>query len=112
MSKISGVGDKFQEETRYHRERMPRHQLDWSKKPSPFKDHENPLSIIQLPDPKFNVVNIWETILKRRSRRNYNSKTLSTSKYFQIYYGQPKEQLRISEKLNYEPLHLRVGYIQ
>jgi SagB-type dehydrogenase family enzyme len=74
MSKITGVGDKFQEETRYHRERMPRHQLDWSKKPSPFKDYENPLSIIQLPDPKFNVVNIWETILKRRSRRNYNSK--------------------------------------
>jgi len=74
MSKITGVGDRFQKETRYHRERMPRHQLDWNKKPSPFKNHENPLNIIQLPDPKFNVVNIWETILKRRSRRNYNSK--------------------------------------
>ena len=73
MSKITGVGDKFQEETKYHREQMPRQHLDWSKKPYPFKNHENPLSIIQLPDPKSKVTNIWETILKRRSRRNYNS---------------------------------------
>jgi SagB-type dehydrogenase family enzyme len=73
MSKITGVGDKFQAETKYHREHMPRHFLDWSKKPSPFKDHENSLEIIQLPDPKFNVTNIWETIMKRRSIRTYNS---------------------------------------
>lgn len=73
MSKITGVGDKFQEETKYHREQMPRQHLDWSKKPYPFKNHENPLSIIQLPDPKSKVTNIWETILKRRSRRYYNS---------------------------------------
>ena len=73
MGKVTGVGDKFQAETKYHRERMPRHYLDWSKKPNPFKNHENPISIIQLPDPEFNEAKIWETILKRRSIRIYNS---------------------------------------
>ncbi len=79
-----GIGDKFQLETKYFRNKLPKHFLDWSKKPRSYKNFENPIDIISLPEPEFNEANLWEVFHHRRSRRKYdaqqplNLKLLST----------------------------------
>lgn len=69
-----GIGNQFQEETKYTPERIGGHFLDWKTFPSPFKNYENPLAIVDLPQPEFTGnSDIWRALLKRRSRRVYKS---------------------------------------
>jgi len=71
MDFISGVGDRFQQETKYYPNKIPSHRLDWYNKPESYKEYEKKLKIIQLPDPKFNEVDLWGSIYRRRSKREY-----------------------------------------
>jgi SagB-type dehydrogenase family enzyme len=67
-----GVGNRFQEETKYTPERIGGHSLDWKTFPDPFKEYDSPLAVIDLPQPGFTGdPNIWKAIQKRRSRRVY-----------------------------------------
>ncbi len=79
------IGDRFQQKTKYQRNKLPRHFLDWDNKPMLYKDYENPIEIISLPEPEFrNEAKLMEVLASRRSRRNYDPqetidlKTLST----------------------------------
>lgn len=72
---MSGIGDRFQEETKYDPEKLGRHSLDWSRKPSPFKNYDTPLEILGLPEPDLSGQrNLWDLLSRRRSRRNYDSR--------------------------------------
>jgi SagB-type dehydrogenase family enzyme len=67
-----GVGEKFQEETKYTPEKIGGHYLDWNRKPNPYKDYGESFHKVTLPDPQINMTaDIWDVISKRRSVRRY-----------------------------------------
>ncbi len=69
---MSGIGDRFQQETKYNPEKLGGHALDWIRRPEPFKSYESPLEIIPLPKPDLSTEpNLWGLLLHRRSRRAY-----------------------------------------
>jgi SagB-type dehydrogenase family enzyme len=70
---MSGIGDKFQQETKYDPEKMEGHSLNWHKKPAPFKNYDSPLEVIPLPQPELpGEPDLWNLLQQRRSRRSYN----------------------------------------
>ncbi|MCX5805624.1 MAG: SagB/ThcOx family dehydrogenase [Proteobacteria bacterium] len=73
--KIVGIGARFQEETKYTRESLKGHTLDWNAVPDTYKHYDNPLARIVLPKPVTKgEKDIWKLIARRRSRRDYNSR--------------------------------------
>lgn len=73
-----GIGEIFQEETKYFRDKMPRGFLDWSKKPDVYKKYQELTKITDLPDPSpFPLQEFWTFIAKRRSRRNFVDRPLT-----------------------------------
>lgn len=67
-----GIGDTFQEETKYTPERIGGHTLDWETFPDPFKSHDDSIDRIALPQPQFTGdPDLWKALYKRRSRRVY-----------------------------------------
>jgi len=69
-----GIGNRFQEETKYTPEHIGGYSLDWKTFPSPFKNYETRLAIVDLPQPEFTGnSDLWKALLKRRSRRVYKS---------------------------------------
>jgi len=67
------IGDRFQLETKYQRGKLPRHFLDRDNKPKLYKDYENPIDVISIPEPDFNnEAKLMEILASRRSRRNYD----------------------------------------
>lgn len=73
--KTDGIGAGFQEETKYTREKLQGHTLDWNAMPDTYKHYDNPLARIVLPKPVTKgEKDIWKLITRRRSRRDYNSR--------------------------------------
>ena len=69
---VPGVGNRFQEETKYTPERIGGYCLDWKTFPDPFKCYDSPLGVIPLPQPELTGdQNLWKTLTKRRSKRVY-----------------------------------------
>lgn len=69
-----GIGDKFQQETKYAPEKIGGHYLDWNRMPDRCKDYDASFRKIPLPDPRTErSANIWDVISKRRSVRQYAS---------------------------------------
>lgn len=67
-----GIGNQFQEETKYTPERIGGYTLNWETFPEPFKSYDNPLAVIALPKPEFTGnPDFWKTLSQRRSRRIY-----------------------------------------
>jgi len=73
---MEGIGDRFQRETKYHRDRMEPHFLDWERKPDTYKAYpEN--DKIELPPPDLSRSLPFEQILqKRRSIRGFSQEPL------------------------------------
>ena len=68
-----GIGESFQEETKYTPDRLGGHYLDWQHMPERYKSYPEAAAKIKLPGVKFGkAVNLWEIILRRRSVRNYS----------------------------------------
>ncbi|TXT61736.1 MAG: Nitroreductase family protein [Promethearchaeota archaeon] len=81
-------GDYFQEKSKYTRENLPRHQLDWANKPDTYKIYSNPLELITLPEPEFNKdISFWEVLLKRRSIRNFAKDSISLQELSLLLFG-------------------------
>ena len=80
-----GIGDRFQQETKYRPNDMGGHFLDWSNQPKPYKNYETCLATLSLPEPDTGVqADLWHLLSGRRSRREYSTEgsltgeTLST----------------------------------
>ncbi len=72
-----GIGDRFQQETKYSPDRMGGHFLDWQHMPGRYKNYPEATPRFTLPEPNLNkAANIWDTFARRRSGRNYASRTL------------------------------------
>ncbi|MBP1623744.1 MAG: SagB-type dehydrogenase domain protein [Acidobacteria bacterium] len=68
-----GIGEKFQQETKYFPDRMSGHSLDWEHRPERYKSYPESVPKIKLPEPKFGKdANFWEAVLKRRSVRKFS----------------------------------------
>ena len=71
------IGDEFQRITKYIRGRLGGGHLDWSKRPSAYKNYLNSTKI-KLPIPKEVVtVSMDEALKKRRSIRTFSQKPLT-----------------------------------
>lgn len=72
-----GIGDSYQEQTKYHRGRMPFRTLDWSSRPGTYKRYpEAPR--VGLPEPSgADDVSLDELLKKRRSIRDFSGEPVS-----------------------------------
>ncbi len=84
-------GDNFQEKSKYHRGRLPRHQLDWEHQPAPYKVYKDALDTIQLPRPEFTEFNdkkdFWTVLINRHSTRNFSSEPLTLMQLSLLLFG-------------------------
>jgi SagB-type dehydrogenase family enzyme len=68
----SGIGERFQQETKYFPDTMGGHYLDWEHMPERYKSCPESTPRIKLPEPRFSKdADFWDTVLKRRSVRKY-----------------------------------------
>lgn len=67
-----GIGESFQEETKYAPDRMGGRYLDWENMPERYKNYPESTPRIKLPGAEFGKdANLWEVLLRRRSVRDY-----------------------------------------
>jgi len=72
-SSKKGIGEKFQEETKYTPESIGGHSLDWEHMPERYKSYPEPIRRTALPGPPAGGnANIWDILGRRRSVRNYS----------------------------------------
>ena len=73
-----GVGDIFQQETKYKRGELPGGGLDWSRRPAPYKRYTD-VPTIALPSPTCDQSKpYWKVVRERRSLRDFSDEPLST----------------------------------
>jgi SagB-type dehydrogenase family enzyme len=85
---LENYGDQFQNKSKYTRENLPRHRLDWSNKPDTYKIYNNPIEVIDLPKPDFPInTDFWEIIRNRHSTRKFSQKSLNLEKLGLLIYG-------------------------
>lgn len=68
-----GIGERFQEETKYTPETIGGHRLDWDHLPEPYKNYGETVETVPLPSPAHSPADVWETFARRRSVRDYAS---------------------------------------
>jgi SagB-type dehydrogenase family enzyme len=72
-----GIGDKFQEETRYDPQNMPRVILDWENKPETYKEYLYTNKVELPPQEEIETKNFHEVLLNRKTVRNFSHKPIS-----------------------------------
>jgi len=74
---MSGIGDKFQQETKYEPSRIPRHKLLWDAKPALYKEYPEAQKI-ELPsfDPN-QPMSLDRTLKQRKSVRDFQQQPIS-----------------------------------
>jgi len=82
-----GIGDRFQGETKYERDRLPAGYLDWRKKPGPYKVYPDAPKI-KLPEPeRSGGMPVWEAIGRRRSVRDFGGISMSAASLSQLLWA-------------------------
>jgi SagB-type dehydrogenase family enzyme len=81
------IGDNFHQGTKYKRGELPGHRLDWSSKPSVFKEYPESEKI-PLPEPQIqNGLGLWDILMKRRSKRAYTNESITLDQLSQILWA-------------------------
>jgi SagB-type dehydrogenase family enzyme len=76
-AEMSGIGDKFQQETKYEPSRMPRHRLVWDSKPALYKEYAEAQKI-ELPSFEPNqTMSLDQTLRQRKSIRDFQARPIS-----------------------------------
>ena len=89
MSKApEGIGDRYQRETKYIRNRMGGGFLDWSKRPESYKRYPDHQRQIALPEPQRESGGpLWTVISQRRSRREFAEEPISLAQLSQLLWA-------------------------
>src|SRR5208337_1140113 len=69
MGKV--IGERFQQETKYDRWRMPECAIDWNKKPDPYKEYLDAKKVVLEKPQKCGDMSLYEAILRRKSLRRF-----------------------------------------
>jgi len=81
-------GDNFQRKSKYIRNRLPQHRLDWERKPESYKTYPNAIKTIKLPNPKFNEdIKFWDVIINRKSSRNFKNEPITQEQLSLLLFG-------------------------
>ena len=74
---MNGIGDRFQQETKYEQGKMPGHKLDWEAKPDLYKEYPQ-AEKIELPafEPD-HAMSLDKTLRQRKSIRDYQDRPIS-----------------------------------
>lgn len=74
---MDGIGDRFQKETKYQRDKLPGGRLDLSTRPKPYKEYEGAKKIV-LDKPKPRLIAPLDLCIRtRRSVRRFSGKAVS-----------------------------------
>jgi SagB-type dehydrogenase family enzyme len=65
------IGEIFQKETKYDREKMPAGSLDWDKKPDSYKEYPDAITVKLERPKKCGDMSLHEALLRRKSLRRY-----------------------------------------
>ena len=83
-----GVGDHFQQTTKYRRGELGGGGLDWSARPEPYRVYSKPLALIALPPPdRSSGAPLWATVAERRSVRDYSPAPLKVEEVSQLLWA-------------------------
>ncbi|MFX1418159.1 MAG: SagB/ThcOx family dehydrogenase [Promethearchaeota archaeon] len=81
-------GDLFQQKSKYIRNNLPHHKLDWSKKPEAFKKYPGAIKTIKLPNPEFDKdIRFWQVLLNRKSIRDFKNDPITLSQLSLLLFG-------------------------
>ncbi len=84
---IKGIGELFQQQTKYFRGKIPHSPLFWRARPEPYK-HYPGAARIELPAPHHQGgLPLWEAIKRRRSLRDFQDRTLALDSLSQLLWA-------------------------
>ena len=82
-----GIGDLFQEETKYERDRLSGGSLDWSKKPDTYKQYPDKPRVVLPPPNTEGGAPLWGILSKRRSERDFRSQPVTAQQVSQLLWA-------------------------
>ncbi|MBN1812336.1 MAG: SagB/ThcOx family dehydrogenase [Anaerolineae bacterium] len=85
--KKDGVGDIFQQETKYRRGHLPGGGLDWAIKPETYKHYPSAPKIALSPPQTVDGAPIWDVLNRRRSERRYQSRPMQEAELSQLLWA-------------------------
>lgn len=81
-------GDNFQQKSKYIRNKLPRHVLDWGNKPKTYKVYSDAIKKIKLPEPEFDpIIPFWGVIKNRHSTREFTTEPISLMELSLFLFG-------------------------
>ena len=83
----SGIGDTFQEETKYQRGHLPGGWLDWANKPETYKRYPSAPKVQLSPPQLTGGVPVWDVIRGRRSVRTFQDTPLKEAELSQLLWA-------------------------
>ncbi len=87
-NQLEKYGDNFQQKSKYVRNKLPMHRLDWANKPKSFKTYPNAIKTIKLLDPEFDdQIRFWNVVLNRKSTRKFKQEPITQSHLCQLLFG-------------------------
>jgi len=86
--KMDNYGEEFQQKSKYVRDNLPIHYLDWANKPEGYKNYPNAIEKIKLPEPSFNEnIKFWDIIRNRHSTRKFKNEPLKLMDLNLLLFG-------------------------
>ncbi len=77
VAEMNGIGDRYQQETKYNPDRMTRHCLVWENKPAIYKEYPDAQKV-ELPSFELNKsLSLDQALRQRKSIRNFQDKGIS-----------------------------------
>jgi SagB-type dehydrogenase family enzyme len=87
MSQEHGLGPRYQEATKYHRDRMGA-RAEWPRQVPPDKQYSDPLSVLELPAPvAAGGAGLWQAVVGRRSVRDFSPDPLALAQLSQLLWA-------------------------
>ncbi|MBY8985407.1 MAG: SagB/ThcOx family dehydrogenase [Candidatus Lokiarchaeota archaeon] len=87
-NQVDNYGDLFQQKSKYNRENLPQHRLDWNNKPETYKTYPKAIKTIKLVNPEFDKdLSFWKVVLNRKSTRKFKDVPISKSQLSLLLFG-------------------------
>lgn len=81
-------GENFQQKSKYIRDKLPRHALNWGSKPKTYKVYSDSFKKVKLPEPIFDqAIQFWNVIKNRHSTRNFTNEPLTIMELSLFLFG-------------------------